>query len=74
MKFIFSKFPDLAPLKFTKITLPEIQQDLLKHETQSIVLRCVVFGVIDSYKWGVLYVKDGQTDENDMYSNSILLH
>jgi hypothetical protein len=63
LKYIKSTYPECSKSKFVKITDPEFVTILTTMETKSITLR---------YKFGVLYVTDGQTDENEMFSNSII--
>ena len=55
---------ELAPLKFTKTPLPELPAKLIEYDKQMVVRK---------YKFGILYVKDGQTEENEMFSNGTLL-
>ena len=52
--------PVLSQCKWVKVEDPAIKQKIFDFEQQSISTK---------YKVGVLYVKDGQTDENDMFSN-----
>ena len=61
LKYIKSLEPKYENLKFTRITVPSLQNKLVDWEKQ---------GIINKYKWGVLNVLDGQTDENDMFSNN----
>jgi RAP1 GTPase activating protein 1 len=42
------------------VFLPELTEKLIEYDKQLVVQR---------YKFGVLYCKEGQTDENEMYSN-----
>eukprot|EP01118_Nematostelium_gracile_P017909 TRINITY_DN779_c0_g1_i12.p1 TRINITY_DN779_c0_g1~~TRINITY_DN779_c0_g1_i12.p1 ORF type:complete len:994 (+),score=254.51 TRINITY_DN779_c0_g1_i12:1213-4194(+) len=51
----------LGDLKLTEVANQDFHAKLLEFENQLIVTR---------YKFGLLYVKEGQTDENDMFSNS----
>jgi len=52
--------PQVANLKFTRNNSSELEQKLIRFEKQQIVT---------NYKFGVLYCKAGQTDENQMYFN-----
>ena len=64
IKYIKSVFPDLAGVKLQKMPTflqDSIEKKLIEFEKQSIVKR---------YKFGLLHVRDGQTDENEMFSNS----
>jgi hypothetical protein len=55
--------PAYAKLKFLKLSTQLIKDRLLKYEDQ--IVRTV-------YKFGVLYCKEGQTEEDDMYNNGAL--
>lgn len=60
IKFIKGEMPELAEKSFRKV---ENGGDLLiEFEKQEISSK---------YKFGVLYVKEGQTEEDQFYSNSI---
>jgi len=64
IKYIKSLYPDLNGIKLTKMPSfldDSIEKKLIEFEKQSIFKR---------YKFGLLYVKDGQTDENQMFSNN----
>lgn len=52
--------PAYTKLRFTKLATQLIKDRLLKYEDQ--IVRTV-------YKFGVLYCKEGQTEEDDMYNN-----
>ena len=54
--------PDISAIKFKAIKehSQEMVQHLTKFEQRSIIKR---------YKFGVLYVKPGQSDENDWFGN-----
>lgn len=65
LKVVKTMFPELANIKFTETNHPDLPQRLVDYEAQ---------GIIRRYKFGVLYVKDGQTDENDMFSNNDMSH
>lgn len=52
--------PTYAKLKFTKMGGQLIKDRLLKYEDQ--IVRTV-------YKFGVLYCREGQTEEDQMYNN-----
>ncbi|PRP73579.1 hypothetical protein PROFUN_02588 [Planoprotostelium fungivorum] len=63
MKHIKSTYPDFERLKFVKINNSlhsELIPKLCEYERQT---------VFKKYKFGVLYVKDKQTEENEMFSN-----
>lgn len=60
LKYVKTEFPELAPLRFTKTVLPELPAKLAEYDMQMVVKR---------YKFGLLYVKEGQLDENEMFSN-----
>lgn len=60
LRYIKQEFPELVNFKFTRIYDPEIGNKMAEFERQ---------GIVDKYKFGILYVKEGQTDENDMFSN-----
>ena len=53
-------FPGLAKVKFFPIKDLSIEKALLKIEHNHVTY---------NYKFGVLYCKDGQTEENDMFAN-----
>lgn len=55
--------PAYTKLRFTKLATQLIKDRLLKYEDQ--IVRTV-------YKFGVLYCKEGQTEEDDMYNNGTL--
>lgn len=64
IKYIKSLYPELSGVKLMKMPpfLEEsIEKKLIEFEKQSIVKK---------YKFGLLYVKEGQMDENEMFSNS----
>lgn len=64
IKYIKSVFPDLGGVKLQKMPTflqDSIEKKLIEFEKQSIVKR---------YKFGLLHARDGQTDENEMFSNS----
>eukprot|EP01128_Nolandella_sp_AFSM9_P010766 TRINITY_DN748_c0_g1_i1.p1 TRINITY_DN748_c0_g1~~TRINITY_DN748_c0_g1_i1.p1 ORF type:complete len:609 (+),score=159.41 TRINITY_DN748_c0_g1_i1:34-1827(+) len=48
-------------MKLTRVRDPAFQQSMVMLEDQL---------VVKQYKFGILYVKQGQTKENDMYANS----
>ncbi len=50
----------LANAKFSKVKDPALNTDLLDMERKMIA---------KNYKFGILYVKDGQTKENEMFAN-----
>jgi RAP1 GTPase activating protein 1 len=52
--------PDFPYNKLRKIKHPDFPQALFKLEMSQFVT---------SYKFGVLYVREGQRNENDMFSN-----
>lgn len=60
IKAIKTVKPELAKLRFVKAKGPDIEKHLQLYEQQ--LIRTV-------YKFGVLYCKEGQTDENEMYNN-----
>lgn len=62
LKHIKLIFPQLANIKFYETPpSPELRNAMIKYEKQEIITQ---------YKFGVLYVKDKQTNENEMFSNS----
>jgi len=60
VKYVKILKPELAHLKLYKIRLPEVPSKLIEYDNQLVVTK---------YKFGLLYVKEGQQDENDMFSN-----
>lgn len=60
IKFLKTFNSDLQPLKFTKSTWLELPPKLIEYDAQM---------VVQKYKFGILYVKENQTDENEMFSN-----
>lgn len=60
IKFLKTFNLDLQPLKFTKSTWLELPPKLIEYDAQM---------VVQKYKFGILYVKENQTDENEMFSN-----
>jgi hypothetical protein len=50
----------LANAKFSKVKDPALNTDLLDMERKMIA---------KNYKFGILYVKEGQTKENEMFAN-----
>lgn len=56
--------PALANAKFSKIKDPALNQDLIELERKLIPR---------NYKIGLLYVKEGQTKENEMFANGMRL-
>jgi hypothetical protein len=55
--------PILANAKFSKVKDPMLCNDLLEMERKMIS---------KNYKFGILYVKQGQTKENEMFANGTL--
>jgi len=55
-----SHTPVLANAKFSKVKDPALNTDLLDMERKMIA---------KNYKFGILYVKEGQTKENEMFAN-----
>jgi len=55
----------LTSTKFVRVKDPLLVEDLLEFEEKMMVKR---------YKFGVLYVKDGQDEENEMFGNGIGAH
>jgi len=53
----------LTSTKFVRVKDPLLVEDLLEFEEKMMVKR---------YKFGVLYVKDGQDEENEMFGNGIV--
>jgi hypothetical protein len=64
IKLLKAQEPMLANTKLVKVKEPQLVQDLLEMERKLLV---------KNYKFGVLYVKEGQDQENDMFSNSKLI-
>lgn len=58
-----AQVPKIQDLKFyhVKDSYEEVVQGLIKYENQLLV---------KNYKFGILYVKEGQTDENQYFNNS----
>jgi Rap/ran-GAP len=50
-----------ANAKFAKVKAPEVVDALVNFERQ---------GIVSNYKFGVLYALEGQSDEDDMFSNT----
>jgi hypothetical protein len=62
VKYIKATYPEYANVKFSEVyNDPELISKLIEYENQ---------GIIHKYKFGLLYVKDGQTDEDEMFSNT----
>lgn len=55
--------PSLAKVRFLHVTAPDLVSDLVAYERRV---------VINHSKIGVLYAREGQTEEADMFSNSLL--
>ncbi len=53
-------FPDLGKVKLTRVQDAELDKRLQEMEKKSITTK---------YKFGILYAKENQTDENEMFSN-----
>jgi hypothetical protein len=47
------------------VDAPDFEEELLRYEQSQIV---------NAYKFGVLYVKAGQKDEDDMFANGMAVH
>jgi hypothetical protein len=62
LKYVKATFPDTGKIKLTKIIDPELDKRLADAEKKSIATK---------YKFGVLYVTEGQVEENEMFSNSL---
>eukprot|EP01116_Phalansterium_solitarium_P022014 TRINITY_DN7108_c0_g1_i1.p1 TRINITY_DN7108_c0_g1~~TRINITY_DN7108_c0_g1_i1.p1 ORF type:complete len:995 (-),score=257.85 TRINITY_DN7108_c0_g1_i1:255-3167(-) len=61
LSYAKSKFPEIATHSFSQVKdSSALEPELLKYEAQSIS---------NNFKFGVLYVKDGQKTEDDMFSN-----
>eukprot|EP01114_Cavostelium_apophysatum_P006256 TRINITY_DN174_c0_g3_i2.p1 TRINITY_DN174_c0_g3~~TRINITY_DN174_c0_g3_i2.p1 ORF type:complete len:932 (+),score=249.00 TRINITY_DN174_c0_g3_i2:1540-4335(+) len=60
MKYLKTVHPYLEKINFNEVTDTSLIQDLVEYESKFIIKK---------YKFGVLYVKDGQTDENDIFAN-----
>lgn len=61
LKYISKEIhPDFAKLKLTPVEDPVFPLELVDFEKQ---------GIITKYKIGILNVKEGQKDENQMYAN-----
>jgi hypothetical protein len=54
-------YPLLTPVKFSEISDPALTAELTKYEKQEIWTK---------YKFGLLYVKEGQTNEDEIFGNS----
>lgn len=52
------------PTNFVRCKDPTLENHILKFESGN---------RIKNYKFGILYCKDGQTDENDMFANSMII-
>ena len=53
--------PELLPVKWNRIKDPSIVAELVNFEAQ---------GIVDKYKFGILYCREGQHDEDEMFSNN----
>jgi hypothetical protein len=61
LKYLKGAFSNLAPIKFTEVySDPQITEQLVKYEKQEVWTK---------YKFGVLYVQEGQTEENSIFGN-----
>eukprot|EP01119_Soliformovum_irregulare_P011178 TRINITY_DN2782_c0_g2_i1.p1 TRINITY_DN2782_c0_g2~~TRINITY_DN2782_c0_g2_i1.p1 ORF type:complete len:1124 (-),score=330.52 TRINITY_DN2782_c0_g2_i1:6-3377(-) len=61
IKYVKRKFPEISTVKLNESMEQELIQDLIKYENSQI---------IKNYKIGLLYVKAGQTDEDEMFANN----
>ena len=61
MRALKAQVPMLKDLKLTPVKNPKFQDELLRYEEKQMPQR--------NYKFGVLYCKKNQTDENEMYGN-----
>ncbi len=62
-KYLKRAIPEVASLRLVKIPIfPELEDKLVEYEKQTVIKR---------YKFGVLYVTEGQTDEDAMFSNGM---
>jgi len=52
--------PELVNMKFVKTPFAEVPAKLIEYDNQLVVTK---------YKFGLLYAKEGQKDENEMFSN-----
>ena len=64
LKAVVNMLDSPQPINLLKCKDPSLDEHLLKFENGNRV---------KNYKFGILYCKDGQTDENDMFANSMLL-
>ena len=55
--------PNLATLKFLEINDNNVNDQLIHYDKQEMWTR---------YKFGLLYVKEGQSDENQMFANGMI--
>lgn len=60
LKALVTEKPMLINTKFVRVKEPMLVNDLLEFEEKMMVKR---------YKFGVLYVKEGQEEENEMFGN-----
>jgi hypothetical protein len=61
IKYTKGIFPEVSAIKLAEVAHPELPKCLVDYERKDIVRH---------YKFGILYVKEGQTDENDMFGNN----
>jgi len=64
VKTLKSGYPEYDRVKLSIIKDPELHNELLQMEKKL---------MFKTYKFGVLYCKDGQTDEVDMFQNGFIL-
>ena len=61
LKSLRSARPELLAVKWVRVKDPSMTAELINFESQ---------GIIDKYKFGVLYCREGQKDEDEMFSNT----
>lgn len=61
VKYTKNVFLELSNIKLVEVAHPQLPKRLVEYERKAI---------FRNYKFGILYVKDGQTDENDMFGNN----
>jgi hypothetical protein len=61
LKYTKSIYPELSGIKFEAIFHEDLTAKLIEIEHKSIQKK---------YKFGLLYVKEGQTNEDEMFSNT----
>ncbi|PRP73051.1 RapGAP/RanGAP domain-containing protein, partial [Planoprotostelium fungivorum] len=61
IRFTKNLYPDVANVKFVESSSGQLVDKLVEYEQQ---------GAVKRYKFGVLYMRDGQTTDDEMYTNT----